>query len=140
MFIDPDTQQPYIPTPSYFLGCFDIYDREETLGEELERFEPNDPTDREELILKYCLPRKRSYRQRFLLYKCLEEALQDKNYDFQSLLKYDPEAYSSFPDGWDEMKDTRAFFEDIFRLATVEWKDDLQKASLEDQSTWTAVG
>ncbi|GID03981.1 hypothetical protein [Pseudomonas sp. 008] len=140
MFIDPDTQQPYIPTPSYFLGCFDIYDREETLGEELERFDPNDPTDREELILKYCLPRKRSYRQRFLLYKCLEEALQDKNYDFQSLLKYDPEAYSSFPDGWDEMKDTRAFFEDIFRLATVEWKDDLQKASLEDQSTWTAVG
>ncbi|WP_064615973.1 hypothetical protein [Pseudomonas sp. GR 6-02] len=140
MFIDPDTQQPYIPTPSYFLGCFDVYDREETLGEELERFEPNDPTDREELILKYCLPRKRSYRQRFLLYKCLEEALQDKNYDFQSLLKYDPEAYSSFPDGWDEMKDTRAFFEDIFRLATVEWKDDLQKASLEDQSTWTAVG
>lgn len=140
MFIDPDTQQPYIPTPSYFLGCFDIYDREETLGEELERFDPNDPTDREELILKYCLPRKRSYRQRFLLYKCLEEALQDKNYDFQSLLKYDPEAYSSFPDGWDEMKDTRAFFEDIFRLATVEWKDDLQKASLEDQSTWMAVG
>jgi hypothetical protein len=140
MFIDPDTQQPYIPTPSYFLGCFDVYDREETLGEELERFDPNDPTDREELILKYCLPRKRSYRQRFLLYKCLEEALQDKNYDFQSLLKYDPEAYSSFPDGWDEMKDTRAFFEDIFRLATVEWKDDLQKASLEDQSTWTAVG
>lgn len=140
MFIDPDTQQPYIPTPSYFLGCFDIYDREETLGEELERFDPNDPTDREEIILKYCLPRKRSYRQRYLLYKCLEEALQDKNYDFQSLLKYDPEAYSSFPDGWDEMKDTRAFFEDIFRLATVEWKDDLQKASLEDQSTWTTVG
>lgn len=140
MLIDPGTGQPYIPTPSYFLGCFDIYDREETLGEELEGFDPNDPTDREELILKYCLPRKRSYRQRFLLYKCLEKALQDKNYDFQSLLKYDPEAYSSFPDGWDEMKNTRAFFEDIFRLATVEWKDDLQKASLEDQSTWTTVG
>lgn len=35
MFIDPDTQQPYMPTPSYFLGCFDIYDREHTLGEEL---------------------------------------------------------------------------------------------------------
>ena len=140
MFIDPGTGQPYIPTPSYFLGCFDIYDREETLGEELEGFDPNDPTDREELILKYCLPRKRSYRQRFLLYKCLEEALQDRNYDFQSLLKYDPEAYSSFPDGWDEMKNTRAFFEDIFRLATVVWEDDLQKASLEDQSTWTTIG
>ena len=136
MLIDPGTEQPYVPTPSYFLGCFDIYDREETLGEELEQFDPNNPADREELILKYCLTRKRSYRHRFLLYKCLEEALQDAAYDFKSLLAYDPEAYSSFPCGWDEMENTRAFFEDIFRLATLEWKDDLQKASLEDQSTW----
>ncbi|EJM21612.1 hypothetical protein PMI22_01755 [Pseudomonas sp. GM21] len=136
MLIDPGTEQPYVPTPSYFLGCFDIYDREETLGEELEQFDPNNPADREELILKYCLTRKRSYRHRFLLYKCLEEALQDAAYDFKSLLAYDPEAYSSFPCGWDEMDNTRAFFEDIFRLATLEWKDDLQKASLEDQSTW----
>ena len=136
MLIDPGTEQPYVPTPSYFLGCFDIYDREETLGEELEQFDPNNPADREVLILKYCLTRKRSYRHRFLLYKCLEEALQDAAYDFKSLLAYDPEAYSSFPCGWDEMDNTRAFFEDIFRLATLEWKDDLQKASLEDQSTW----
>jgi len=136
MLIDPGTEEPYIPTPSYFLGCFDIYDREETLGEELEKFDPNDPADREALILQYCLPRKRTYRQRFLLYKCLEQALQDKNYDFQSLLKYDPEAYSSFPDGWDVMENTRSFFEDIFRLAAVAWKEDLQKAALEDQSNW----
>ena len=122
------------------MGCFDIYDREETLGGELEGFDPNDPTGREELILKYCLPRKRSYRQRFLLYKCLEEALQDRNYDFQSLLKYDSEVYSSFPDRWDKMKNTRAFFEDVFRLATVVWEDELQRASLEDQSTWTTIG
>jgi hypothetical protein len=71
-----------------------------------------------------------------LIYKSLEEALQDEKYDFQSLLAYDPEEYSSFPCGWDEMENTRAFFEEIFRLATVEWKEDLQKASLEDQSTW----
>jgi len=71
-----------------------------------------------------------------LIYKSLEKALQDGKYDFQSLLAYHPEAYSSFPDGWDEMENTRAFFEDIFRLATIEWRDDLHKASLEDQSTW----
>ena len=135
MLIDPGSGQPYIPTSAYFLGCFNIYDREETLGEELEKYDPNDPTDREILILKHCLIRRRSYRHRFLLYKCLEEALLDKSYDFQSLLKYDPEACASFPCGWDEMENTRAFFEDIFRLATIEWKDDLHKASLEDQST-----
>jgi len=134
--IDPESGKPYTPTPSYFLGCFNIYDREETLGEELEKFDPNDMEDREALIVKYCLPIKRSYRQRFLLYKCLEQALQDENYDFQSLFKYDPEAYSSFPDGWDEMENTRAFFEDVFRLATIEWQEDLIKSSLEDQLTW----
>jgi hypothetical protein len=98
----------------YFLGCFDIYDREEALGEELDGFDPNDPVDRKELILKYCLPKKRSYRKRLLLYKCSEESLQDKNYDFQSLLKYDPEAHSSFPDGWDEMENTRFFLRTFF--------------------------
>lgn len=136
MFVDPDTQQPYIPTPSCFLGCFDIYDREETLGEELEKFNPNDPSDREELILKYCLVRNRTYRHRFLLCKCLEKALENKNYDFQSLFKYDPEAHSSFPCGWDEMENTRDFFEDIYRWATIEWKEDLLKASLEDAASW----
>lgn len=140
MLIDPGTEQPYVPTPSYFLGCFDIYDREETRGAELEAFNPNDPVDREALILKYCLSGCRSYRKKFLLYKCLEEALQDKGYDFQLLLTYEPEEYSSFPYGWDEMENTRSFFEHIFQLATVEWSDDLQKASLEDQSTWVTVG
>jgi len=28
------------------------------------------------------------------------------------------------------------FFEDIYRLASEEWRDDLHKASLEDQSVW----
>ncbi len=66
-----------------------------------------------------------------------ENALKDPRYNFDALLKYDPEAYSSFPEGWDEMDSTRVFFEDILRLARVEWKDDLQKAALEDQATWS---
>ena len=136
MFIDPGTQKPYIPTPSYFLGCFNIYDREETLGEELEKFNPNDPLDRQELILKYCLVRNRTYKHRFLLYKCLGDALQNESYDFQSLFKHDPEEYASFPDGWEEIENARGFFEDIYRLAAVEWKEDLHKAILEEPFTW----
>ena len=134
--IDEGTRLPYLPTPSYFLGCFNIYDREETLGEELEQFNPNDPLHRQQLILNYCLVRNRTYKHRFLLYKCLREALQDKEYDFQSLFKHDPEEYSSFPNGWDEIENARGFFEDICRLAAVKWKEDLQKALLEDPSTW----
>ncbi|MBF4556146.1 hypothetical protein H7698_08670 [Pseudomonas sp. p50] len=136
MFIDKDDGLPFHPTPAFFLGGLDIYDREETLGATLEQLDPNDPVDREKIILNYCLPSRKSYRHKYLLHKCLMEALENKNYDFRSLLQYDPEAYSSFPYGWDEMKDTRAFFSDIFRLATIEWREDLYKASNEDQSTW----
>ncbi|QBZ91194.1 hypothetical protein EPZ47_21625 [Pseudomonas viciae] len=136
MFIDPGTELPYIPTPSYFLGCFDIYDREETLGEELEKFDPNNAADRELLITNYSLKGKRSYREKFLLYKCLESALLDEAYDFQALLEHDCQECSSLPNGWDTMENPRIFFEDIYKLASKVWADDLRKAEAEDRSTW----
>lgn len=136
MYIDPETSKTYLPTPAYFLCCFDVYDREETLGVELEKYNPNIVVDREKLILKYCMPMNRSYRQKFLLVECLKCALQDERYDFRSLFQYDPEAYCSFPDGWDEMVDSRVFFEDIYRIAIVEWSAELNKAGLEDQASW----
>lgn len=136
MFIDAADGLPFEPTPSFFLAGIDIYDREETLGEELDRLNPNDPDDREIIILRYCLPTKRSYRHKYLIYKSLEAALGEAEYDFQSLFKYDPEAYSSFPSGWDEMSSARVFFEDVFRLSTIAWRYDLIKAVEEDKTAW----
>ncbi|MBK5511147.1 hypothetical protein [Pseudomonas sp. TH15] len=136
MFIDVGDGQPFAPTPSCFLAGVDIYDREETLGVELEKLDPNDPGDRELIILKYCLPSKRTYRHKFMIFKCLKEALDNVEYDFQVLFEYDPEACSSFPYRWDEMQSARVFFEDVYRLASVEWKDDVEKASLENQLDW----
>ncbi|UVL82604.1 hypothetical protein LOY35_20695 [Pseudomonas sp. B21-028] len=139
--IDPSTNQPYTPSPAYFLGCFDIYDREETLGEELEKFDPNNPVDREVLIVNYSLTERWriTYRQKYLLYKSLEEALRDSSYDFQALLEHDSQVCSSFPNGWDAMANPRVFFEDIYRLASEIWKDDLRKAETEDKSTWEYI-
>lgn len=139
--IDPSTGQPYVPTPAYFLGCFDIYDREETLGKELEKFDPNNPVDREVLILNYSLTKrwKITYRQKFLLYKSLGDALRDSSYDFQALLEHDSQTCSSLPNGWDTMKNPRIFFEDIYKFATEVWADDLRKAEAEDISTWDYV-
>ncbi|MBC3778171.1 hypothetical protein [Pseudomonas sp. SWRI99] len=131
MFVDPETMLPYVPTPAYFLCGFDVYDREETLGEELEKYDPDSPADREILIFKYCLPVSRTCEQKLLLFKCLEAALLDSDYDFGSFFKYDYEACSSFPDGWDEMVSPRAFFEDIHRIIVIEWADDIQKANHE---------
>jgi hypothetical protein len=136
MFIDPETHKPYLPSPAYFLCCFDVYDREETLGEELEKYDPNVAADREVLIIKYCMPMKRSYRHKFLLVECLQFALENDGYDFESLFQYDPEVCSSFPDGWDEMDNSRVFFEDVYRLAMIYWAEDLTMASLEDRTKW----
>jgi len=138
MLLDKDSGIPYCPTPAYFLGGFDIYDREETLGTELETYNLEDPKDRIELIEKYCLNRHEnlSYRHKFVLFKSLENALLDKNYNFNKLLEDDPEEYLSFPSGWNEMKNPKTFFEEILRLASEKWKSDLAKASIEDPSTW----
>ena len=38
--------------------------------------------------------------------------------------------------GWNEMKDPKAFFEDVYVKLSEAWVDDLYKASQEDFSTW----
>ncbi|QQZ42373.1 hypothetical protein IF690_02205 [Pseudomonas sp. SK3(2021)] len=138
MLKDEKSDTPYTPTPSYFLGGFDIYDREETLGVELEKYNPEDPNERIKLIERYCLDRYKhlSHRHKFLLLKSLESALLDRNYDFGQLLEDTPEEHSSLPYGWDEMQNPRGFFEEIFRLASLHWKEDLAKASLENPLEW----
>ena len=40
----------YLPTLHHFLGPFDVYDREETLGVELDAWDMNDPAQRAALI------------------------------------------------------------------------------------------
>ncbi|KAA0943148.1 hypothetical protein FQ186_27600 [Pseudomonas sp. ANT_H14] len=129
---------PFDASLNYFVGIFDIYDREETKGVELAKYNPNDPKDRKELILKYCLDPDKifSYRHKYKLMENLEFALTTKNFDFHIYFEDNHDEYTSM--AWDETEidDPRGFFEEVFRLANKEWEDDIQKASLEDQSTW----
>ncbi|WP_342307829.1 hypothetical protein WLF14_18045 [Pseudomonas fluorescens] len=139
MLFHPNSDHiPFDASLYYFVGVFDIYDREETKGEELAHYNPNNNKDREALILKYCLDpsSKLSYRHRYKLMENLLSALKTENFNFHSYFENDPEKYSTM--AWDETEiaDPRGFFVDIYRLASDAWKDDLQKASLEDQSEW----
>ncbi|MFL6879473.1 hypothetical protein ACJ6YJ_32035 [Pseudomonas marginalis] len=139
MLFHPSSDQiPFDASLYYFVGIFDIYDQEETKGEKLSHYNPNDSKDRESLILKYCLDpyNKLSYRHRYKLVENLSLALHTENYNFHSYFENDPEEYSTM--AWDEteIEDPRSLFFEIYRLANEVWKDDLQKASLEDQSTW----
>ncbi len=76
------------------------------------------------------------YRHRYYLILELEKALKTPKYNFAKEFESDYDEHITM--AWDETEidDPRLFFADILRLANEEWKDDLYKASLEDQSTW----
>jgi hypothetical protein len=138
MLRHPFLDQPYIPNIESFLGGIEIYDREDTLGEELWLLDPNSAHDRESIIKKYIIPDLRylSYRHRYTLLESLKAAVQDSNFDFASLFQSKPEEHTSLAWEAPEVESPRVFFEDILRIANETWKDDLAKAEIEDQSTW----
>jgi hypothetical protein len=126
------------PTIFYWLGGISIFDREETLGASLWVYNPNDKNDREQIIRKFILTRfdHLTYRHRFLMFQILEATLAMPDFDFSQQFESDYDENISM--AWDETEidNPRVFFEDIYRIALEEWKDDLYKANLEDQSTW----
>lgn len=138
MLRDPFLDEKFEPDLMWFIGVFDVYDREETYGAELVVYDPNDSDDRAELIRGYCLDLDYlSYRHKFVLVEYLANKLNDENYDFQRLFDIDENEAASWPRGeWYELENPREFLQDVYVLAQEVWKDDLHKASLEDQSTW----
>jgi len=138
MLMHPYLDVPYRPRLSHFLGGFDTYDREESLGEELAAYDPEDPSDRSILISRYVIKRfsKLSYRHKFVLFAVLGDALEESGDVFQKVLEHDPFSHSLLPDSWDEMSDPKAFFEGMYFQLSEAWMDELYKASQEDSSTW----
>lgn len=138
MLKSPFMYAPYIPKISYVLGALSIYDLEETVGEELRAYDPNHVVGREKLIKMFVLKDLMylSYRHRFLLIAELKKALDMPGFDFSKEFESDYDEYITM--AWDETEidDPRGFFEEVYRLANEEWKEDLQKASEENQSTW----
>ena len=138
MLRDPFLNEPFDPNLKWFIGVFDVYDREQSLGKVLDKYNPNEKVDREVLIKNYALNLNYlTYRHRYVLLKALESNLSDESYDFQSLFEISEEDASSWPRAeWYELENPRDFLLDIYVLAQILWKDDLQKASQEDPSTW----
>ena len=138
MLRNPFVDKDFEPTLLYWLGGISIFDREETLGEALWVYNPNENADREKIIRMFLLSKLAylPYRHRFLMFKILGDALAQSDFDFSKKFESDHDDPRIL--AWDEteIENPRGFFEDIYRLARDEWKDDLHKASLEDQSTW----
>ncbi|MHC8322720.1 hypothetical protein ACYZT4_18850 [Pseudomonas sp. GB2N2] len=138
MLLDPFLNEEFEPDLMWFVGVFGVYDREETLGAKLEIYDPNDIDDRAELIKKYCLNLDYlSYRHKFVLVESLAVKLNDEKYNFQGLFDIDEDEAASWPRGeWYELANPRGFLQHVYILAQEYWKEDLYKASLEDQAAW----
>ncbi|TFH81517.1 hypothetical protein E4J90_07980 [Pseudomonas kribbensis] len=138
MLKDPYLNERFEPRFTWFIGVFDVYDREETRGLELAVYNPNIPEDREILIRKYCLNLPYlSYRHKLVLVEALKVALDDSSYDFSSLFYIDECETSSWPRGeWYALDSSRCFFKEVYRLAGDIWREDLELAASEDRSTW----
>ncbi|ONH53102.1 hypothetical protein SAMN04490182_1782 [Pseudomonas cedrina] len=129
---------PYTPNISHILGALSIYDLEETVGKTLWQYDPNNEKDREAIITSFILKDLMylSYRHRSVLMSALKEALDQPYFDFAKEFESDYDEYITMAWNETEIADPRGFFADIYRLANEVWKDDLEKASLEDPSTW----
>lgn len=138
MLMQPFTNFPYEPKLSHVLGGISIYDREETLGEALWIYNPNSYEDQKKIINDFIVPDfdYLTYRHRFVIFKLLESHLHDADFDFSKEFESDYEDPRTL--AWDETEimDARGFFKHVFEIASESWKDDLVRASLEDQSQW----
>jgi hypothetical protein len=138
MLKHPFLDEEYSPNISYFLGGIEIYDREETLGEQLWKLDPKVLENREVIIEKYIIHDLRylSYRHKFVLLNELENKLSDEHFDFSIVFRNNPDEHTSLAWSENEIDNPRKFFEDIFRVASKIWSGELERARLEDQSTW----
>ncbi|MFJ2540516.1 MULTISPECIES: hypothetical protein [unclassified Pseudomonas] len=134
----PEFDFPFVPQLSYWLGGIEIYDREETLGVLLSAYDPNKHSDREVVIKEFILKNFPgfTYRHKFLMVKVLEDALNSPGFNFSEQFEDDYDSNTSV--AWGEMmvNDPREFFEDIYKLASEQWSEDIDKARAENQSTW----
>lgn len=140
MLLAPFTELPYQPTVDSLLAGIDTEYKDDSFRDELLKLDPNSKADRRIIIKNYIIKGQEylSYRHKYLLLKKLEEALADKFYDFSAIFEYDYETNESSASPWlaSGILTPRSFFEDIYELASEEWRQDINKASLEDSSTW----
>ncbi len=138
MLKHPLMNTKYTPNTSHILGALSIYDLEETVGKTLWQYDPNNEKDRETIITSFILKDLMylSYRHRSVLISALKETLDQPAFDFAKEFESDYDEYITMAWNETEIADPRGFFTDIYRLANEVWKDELQKTSLEDPSTW----
>ena len=128
MLKHPNSDTDFVPTPGYLVGGFSIYDREESLGQELNKFDPNVFSDLQQLTEKYfcrtSTVRSWSVHHKVFFLEMLTNAFQDRNYDFGRIIKDDHDECFYMPSGW-QIDDVRLMFVRMYGILLEEWRDEL---------------
>ncbi|WP_445366213.1 hypothetical protein ACJJJB_10680 [Microbulbifer sp. ANSA001] len=129
----PKSKMAFEPSPGWFLGPFDIYDREESLGEKLNEYDPLESNQLQNLFDEYFF-KECGYatKHKAAMVKCLVEALSEDAYDFSiHLPNYeDEENYFFLPSSW-EFSRPRYIFEQAYIASVRHWGNELKETGLE---------
>src|SRR5690606_36752113 len=89
----PNSNRAFKPSQAFFLGEFDIYDREESLGVYLIKVDPNDRNQvlllSEQLFFNGARVKSLTVEHNKVLFELLVEALGELDYDFRSVFEMD---------------------------------------------------
>lgn len=126
----PHSEIVYRPSPAFFLGPFNIYDREESLGVVLDGFDPNDPCDLCELFDRFFFPRWEAgggytTNHKIALVDVLLVSLRNPNYDFEVLLQDGDEECFYLPGNWN-IRSARQFFLGAYESSVRHWERELR--------------
>ena len=99
------------------------------MGEELNRFDPNDPSKIQQLLDEYFFPYRTSERgytseHKREMVQVLVSALSDKGYCFATLLEDDHDSCFYLPCAW-EIHVPREFFLQVYVAVLRHWSDEL---------------
>lgn len=120
----PDSEVKFKVTPSFFLGGFNVYDREESLENKLNLYNPNNPVHLKKLMQEYFFNTKRIERldqtHKEELKRVLLTALESPEFNFESLLEDNDEECFYLPSAWN-IENPRRFFETIYEILREQW-------------------
>lgn len=124
----PNSSAPFTPTPAYLLGEFCVYDREESLGEELGRYDPNVPSDLTTLLEGHFFStwsEEHGYtaQHKWEFAKSVADALANPDFDFAALLADDHDECFYLPAAW-KIVDPRLFYIRAYKLLFDRWSQE----------------
>lgn len=133
---DPFTGLPFTVDLRFFATCFDVFDREEDLGEELNCLDPNNDQQLKQLFIKRLFSSKYTHKymphHKYDVARVLEQALLNPSTDFKSVLSWQNlvDIDVSLPTAW-MIRDARHYFWVAYCALIDTWKLEITNAGFE---------